>query len=71
MILVRPLRLHAGLTQALLAKAAGTCPQTISARGAGRKSPNRRTVLRRADGAGLKLVVSFVPVADAERHGRP
>ena len=35
----------------------------------GRKSPNLRTLLRLADAAGLRLVVSFVPIEDAERHG--
>ncbi len=69
MNLVRQLRLKAGLTQALLAEAAGTSSQTISAYEVGRKSPNLARVLRLADAAGLKMVVSFVPVADAERHG--
>ena len=53
MNLVRQLRLEAGLTQALLAKEAGTSPQTISAYEVGRKSPNLATVLRLADAAGL------------------
>ncbi len=69
MNLFRQLRLEAGLTQALLAKEAGTSPQTISAYEVGRKSPNLATVLRLADAAGLRMVVRFVPAEDAERRG--
>lgn len=69
MNLVRQLRLQAGLTQALLAEAAGTSSQTISAYEVGRKSPNLATVLRLADAAGLRMEVRFVPTEYAERNG--
>ena len=35
------------------------------------RAPTLRTVLRLADAAGSKMVVSFVPAGDAERHGDP
>ena len=61
MNVVRELRHHAGLTQDLLARAAGTHSQTISLYEVGRTSPTWRMLLRLADAAGLELVVSFAP----------
>ncbi|GMQ98342.1 MAG: hypothetical protein BMS9Abin17_0850 [Acidimicrobiia bacterium] len=68
MNLVRDLRLQAGLTQELLARAAGTTSQTISTYEVGRKSPTLRTLLRLADAAGFEMVVSFVPLVDRVDH---
>jgi transcriptional regulator with XRE-family HTH domain len=68
MNLVRELRLQAGLTQELLARAAGTTAQTISTYEVGRKSPTLRTLLRLAEAAGFEMAVSFVPLADRADH---
>ena len=72
MNVVRDLRLHAGLTQDLLAKAAGTHSQTISLYEVGRTSPTWRMLLRLADAVGLELIVSFAPKAtEADDELRP
>jgi transcriptional regulator with XRE-family HTH domain len=69
MNVVRELRYQAGLTQELLAKAAGTHSQTISLYEVGRTSPTWRMLLRLADAVGLELIVSFAPKQTATDDG--
>ena len=71
MNVVRELRYQAGLTQDLLAKAAGTHSQTISLYEVGRTSPTWRMLLRLADAVGLELIVSFAPKNTATDDGVP
>ena len=61
MNVVRDLRHRAGLTQELLARAAGIHSQSISRYEVGQVSPTLRTLVRLADAVGLDLVVSFAP----------
>lgn len=58
---VRTLRERAALTQAALARAAGTSQPTIAAYETGQKSPTVNTVERLATAAGLEATVDFVP----------
>lgn len=58
---IRTLRRRAALTQAELARAAGTSQPTIAAYEAGRKSPTLRTLERLAGAAGFDVVVTFQP----------
>lgn len=58
---VAALRHKAGLTQAALARAAGTSQPTIAAYESGAKSPTLRTLERLAGSVGLELDVVFVP----------
>jgi transcriptional regulator with XRE-family HTH domain len=58
---VRTLRERTGLTQAALAKAAGTSQPAIAAYEAGHKSPTVGTVERLAAAVGLEAAVDFVP----------
>lgn len=61
MSIVRRLRLAAGLTQAELARRAGTSQPTIAAYETGTKMPNWRTVQRLAHATGHTAAVEFVP----------
>ena len=63
---VRELRRTADLTQAELARAAGTSQPTIAAYESGRKSPSLRTLSRMARAVGLKAVVVFPPAMTRE-----
>ncbi len=58
---VRSLRSTAGMTQAQLAKAAGTSQPTVAAYEAGRKSPTLSTLERLARAAGLEALVVYHP----------
>ena len=71
MNVVRELRYQAGLTQDLLAKAAGTHSQPISLYEVGRTSPTWRMLLRLADAVGLEVIVSFAPKETATDDGVP
>lgn len=61
MTTIRSLRALAGVTQAELARAAGTSQPTISAYEAGRKSPTMDTVQRLASSVGLEASIDFQP----------
>lgn len=61
MSVIRSLRRASGMTQADLARSAGTSQPTISAYESGRKSPTLETVARLARSAGLRATVSFHP----------
>ena len=63
---VRELRRSADLTQAELARAAGTSQPTIAAYESGRKSPSLRTLSRIARAVGLEAVVVFPPAMTRE-----
>jgi transcriptional regulator with XRE-family HTH domain len=63
---VRELRRSADLTQAELARAAGTSQPTIAAYESGRKSPRLRTLTRMAHAVGLEAVVVFPPAMTRE-----
>lgn len=54
------------MTQAELARAAGTSQPTIAAYESGRKSPTLQTLTRMARATGLDPVVSFVPAMTRE-----
>ena len=54
------------MTQAQLARAAGTSQPTIAAYESGRKSPTLQTLTRMARATGLDPVVSFVPAMTRE-----
>lgn len=58
---VRTIRRRAALTQAALARAAGTSQPTIAAYEAGDRSPTLRTLEQLAAAAGLEATVDFVP----------
>lgn len=58
---VRTLRERAAVTQAALARAAGTSQPAIAAYEAGRKSPTMSTMERLAAAVGLEAAVDFVP----------
>lgn len=66
MNVVLDLRRTAGLTQAELARAAGTSQPTIAAYESGRKSPTLSTLSRIARAAGLEAVVTFPPAMTRE-----
>jgi len=66
MNVVLDLRRTAGLTQAELARAAGTSQPTIAAYESGRKSPTLNTLTRIARAAGLEAVVTFPPAMARE-----
>lgn len=68
---VRRLRLQVGLTQHLLAKAAGTGQSAISAYETGRISPTLATLERLAAAIGHHPVVTFEPVATRDENERP
>ena len=61
MNLVARLRRSTGLTQAALAKLAGTSQPTIAAYETGTKRPSLRTLERLAATAGLGVHVAFIP----------
>lgn len=61
MNLVARLRRSTGLTQAALARLAGTSQPTIAAYETGTKRPSLRTLERLASAAGLGVHVAFVP----------
>ena len=63
---VRELRRKAGLTQAELARAAGTSQPTIAAYETARKSPTLQTLSRIARAVGLEAMVFFVPIMTRE-----
>ena len=66
---VRTLRERAKLTQAELARAAGTSQPAIAAYEAGRKSPTLRTVERLATAAGLDAFVRYAaPLTREDRR---
>ena len=58
---IRTLRRRAALTQAALARAAGTSQPTIAAYEAGDRSPTLRTLEQLAAAAGLEATVDFMP----------
>lgn len=60
------LRRRAGLTQAELARLAGTSQPTIAAYESGTKSPTLTTLSRIARAAGLEAVVTFPPAMTRE-----
>jgi transcriptional regulator with XRE-family HTH domain len=60
--LIRTVRRRRGLTQAALARAAGTSQPVISAYEAGRRDPSHGTLRRLVAAAGEELVVSARPV---------
>ena len=66
MNLVLDLRRRAGLTQALLAKSSGISAAAISRYETGGRSPTLATLNSLAAGAGLDVVVSFVPARSDE-----
>ena len=66
MNVIRDLRRKAGLTQAALARMAGTSQPTIAAYETGRKSPTLKTLSHIARAVGLEAMVSFVPVMTRE-----
>ena len=61
MNLIARLRRSTGLTQAALARSAGTSQPTIAAYESGTKRPTLRTLQRLAGAAGLDVHVAFVP----------
>ncbi|MCH7507287.1 MAG: helix-turn-helix transcriptional regulator [Proteobacteria bacterium] len=63
---IRDLRRKAGLTQAKLARIAGTSQPTIAAYETGRKSPTLQTLSRIARTVDLEAMVSFVTVMTRE-----
>jgi transcriptional regulator with XRE-family HTH domain len=65
---VRSLRERAGVTQAALAKAAGTSQPTIAAYEAGQKSPTLDTVHRLARSVGYEMTMEFFPVPTREER---
>jgi transcriptional regulator with XRE-family HTH domain len=66
MSVILDLRRQAGLTQAELARVAGTSQPTIAAYESGRKSPMLNTLSRIARAAGLEAVVIFPPAMTRE-----
>jgi transcriptional regulator with XRE-family HTH domain len=65
---IRELRVRAGITQAVLARAAGTSQPTIAAYEAGRKSPSVNTVRRLARSVGLEARVEYHPPLTREER---
>ena len=75
--LLRTVRRRRGLTQAALARAAGTSPPVISAYEAGRRDPTYGTLRRliRATGEELELSARYIgsdlpPPVDPDHHAR-
>ena len=66
MNVVKQLRRSAAVTQADLARRAGTSQPTVAAYEAGSKSPTLRTLDRLATAVGRAAVVSFVPTLTRE-----
>lgn len=67
---IRGARLRAGLTQAQLARRAGTSQATLSAYENGRKQPSLETVERLLAGCGARLAVSVVRDPSPQEHER-
>jgi transcriptional regulator with XRE-family HTH domain len=65
---IRALRHAAGLTQAELAKAAGTSQPTVAAYEGGRKSPTLGTLRRLAEAVRLEASVAFHPPMTREER---
>ena len=65
---VRILREQVALTQAALARVAGTSQPTIAAYEAGAKRPTLSTLERLAAAVGLETVVEFMPPLTREDH---
>ncbi len=65
---IRLLRAKAAVTQAALAKAAGTSQPTIAAYESGRKSPSVETVRRLAHAVGLEPWIDFHPSLTREER---
>ena len=65
---VRRLRERARVTQAALARAAGTSQPAIASYEAGDKSPTFGTMQRHAAAVGLEVSVEFVPPLTREDH---
>jgi transcriptional regulator with XRE-family HTH domain len=65
---VRQLRTSAGVTQAALARAAGTSQPTIAAYEANRKSPSIATIERLASSVGLAATVEYHPAMTREER---
>jgi transcriptional regulator with XRE-family HTH domain len=65
---IRRLRSRAGITQAALAKAAGTSQPTIAAYEADRKVPSLETVERLARAVGLVAEVGYYPAMTREER---
>lgn len=75
--LIRSVRRRRGLTQAALARAAGTSQPVVSAYEAGRRDPTHRMLRKLIAAAGEELEVSARPASaalpppvDAADHGR-
>jgi transcriptional regulator with XRE-family HTH domain len=64
---LRDARLAAGLTQAALAKRAGTSQATVSAYETGRKEPSVQTLSRLLAATGARLVAEAVEMRDSRR----
>jgi transcriptional regulator with XRE-family HTH domain len=65
---VRKLRERAGVTQAALARAAGTSQPTIAAYEVGQKSPTLETLRRLARSVGTEMVVEYYPAPTREER---
>jgi transcriptional regulator with XRE-family HTH domain len=65
---VRKLRERAGLTQAALARAAGTSQPTIAAYEAGQKSPTLETLRRLARSVGTEMAVEYYSAPTREER---
>ncbi|MEQ1855402.1 MAG: helix-turn-helix transcriptional regulator [Longimicrobiales bacterium] len=65
---IRWLRRVAGVTQSVLAEAAGTSQPTVAAYEAGRKSPTLGTVGRLAESVGLEASVDYHPPMTREER---
>lgn len=66
MSVVRKIRDKSGVTQAQLARAAGTSQPAIAAYESGAKMPSLRTLHKLADSVGLDLVIDVVPALSRE-----
>jgi len=66
MRVVRKIRDKSGVTQAQLARAAGTSQPAIAAYESGAKMPSLRTLHKLADSVGLDLVIDVVPAPSRE-----
>ena len=75
--LIRTLRQRQGLTQADLARRAGTSQPVVSAYEHGRRDPTVTTLRKLVEAAGVQLRIDTIPFANdvppagtAEEHGR-
>lgn len=68
-MILRTARRAAGLTQAQLARLAGTSQATLSTYERGRQAPSLKTVGRLLAAAGFDLALA--PLVDFEEHQRP